>query len=150
MVPLAVMPMCESIDALLATEGTGTLLVVGHETSQGWKWESLLRNNRGLFSKAFYSKVWTVFCLWHDYVLRLQWQRARMMKVTPIPLPEQLRSGITLRSPLSAVSDSFGHENEVDISKSSEEKTSATGSKVAPRSMGSLFSPMEKAKKAHR
>lgn len=49
-----------------------------------------------------------------------------------------------MRSPLSAVSDSFGHENEVDISKSSEEKTSATGSNVAPRRMGSLFSPMEK------
>lgn len=46
------------------------------------------------------------------------------------------------------VSDSFGHENE--FSKSSEEKTSATGSKVAPRSMGSLFNPMEKAKKAQR
>lgn len=45
-------------------------------------------------------------------------------------------------------SDSFGHENE--LSKSSEEKTSATGSKVAPRSMGSLFSPMEKAKKAQK
>lgn len=49
-----------------------------------------------------------------------------------------------MRSPLSAVSDSFGHENELDISKSSEEKTSATGSKVAPSRMGSLFSPMEK------
>lgn len=49
-----------------------------------------------------------------------------------------------LRSPLSSVSDSFGHENEVDISKSSEEKTSATGSNVAPRRKGSLFSPMEK------
>lgn len=48
------------------------------------------------------------------------------------------------------VSDSFGPENEVDKSKSSEEKTSATGSKVAPRSMGSEFSPMEKAKKAQR
>lgn len=46
------------------------------------------------------------------------------------------------------VSDSFGHENEVDISKSSQDKTSATGSKVAPRSMGRMFSPMEKAKKA--
>lgn len=42
-------------------------------------------------------------------------------------------------------SDSFGHENEV-----SEEKTSATGSKVAPRSIGSMFSPMEKAKKAQK
>lgn len=48
------------------------------------------------------------------------------------------------------VSDSFGHENEVDISKSSEDKTSATGSKVAPRSRGSLFSPMEKTKKAQK
>lgn len=73
------------------------------------------------------------------------------MKVTPIPLPLKiLWSGITLRSPLSVVSDSFGHENEVDISKSSEVKTSATGSKVAPRSMGSLFSPMEKTKKAQK
>lgn len=53
-----------------------------------------------------------------------------------------------MRSPLSVVSDSFGHENEV--SKSSEEKMAATGSKVAPRSMGSLFSPMEKAKQAQK
>lgn len=68
------------------------------------------------------------------------------------PHPSALEnwSGITLRSPLSVVSDSFGHENEVDISKSSEENTSATGSKVAPRSMGSLFSPMEKAKQAQK
>ena len=51
-------------------------------------------------------------------------------------------------SVVSVVSDSFGHENEVDKSKSSEEKTSATGSKVAPRSMGSKFSPMEKGKQA--
>lgn len=57
---------------------------------------------------------------------------------------------MTLRSPLSVVSDSFGHDNEADNSKSSEEKTSATGSKVAPRSKGSLFSPMEKAKKAQK
>lgn len=42
------------------------------------------------------------------------------------------------------VSDSLGHENEVDISISSEEKTSATGSNVAPRSMGSEFSPTRK------
>lgn len=48
------------------------------------------------------------------------------------------------------VSDSFGHDNEADISKSSEDKTSATGSNVAPRRMGSLFSPMEKTKKAQR
>lgn len=48
------------------------------------------------------------------------------------------------------VSDSFGHDIEADNSKSSEEKTSATGSKVAPRSKGSLFSPMEKAKKAQK
>lgn len=48
------------------------------------------------------------------------------------------------------VSDSFAHENEVDISKSSEEKTSATGSKVAPRSKGSLFRPMEKTRKAQK
>lgn len=57
-------------------------------------------------------------------------------------------SGITLRSPSSVVPDSFGHE--ADISMSSEDKTAATGSKVAPRSMGSLFSPMEKTKKAQR
>lgn len=44
-------------------------------------------------------------------------------------------------------SESFGHENEVS---KSEEKTSATGSKVAPSSMGSLFSPMERAKKAQK
>lgn len=44
-------------------------------------------------------------------------------------------------------SDSFGHENEVS---KSEEKTSATGSKVAPSSKGSLFSPMERAKKAQK
>lgn len=48
------------------------------------------------------------------------------------------------------VSDSFGHDNEADISKSSEDKTSATGSNVAPRRIGSLFSPMEKTKKAQR
>lgn len=71
-----------------------------------------------------------------------------MMKVTPIL--EILGSGITPRSPLSVVSDSFGHESEADNSKSSEDKMSATGSKVAPRSIGSLFSPTEKAKKAQR
>lgn len=46
------------------------------------------------------------------------------------------------------VSDLFAHDNEADFSKSSEEKTAATGSKVAPRSMGSVFSPMKKATKA--
>lgn len=68
----------------------------------------------------------------------------------PRPSALKLWSAITLRSPLSVVSDSIGHENEVDISISSEDKTSATGSNVAPRSMGSLFSPMEKTKKAQK
>lgn len=63
---------------------------------------------------------------------------------------QKLRSGITLRSPLFVVSDSFGHENEADNSKSSEDKTSATGSNVAPRSIGSFFSPMEKAKEGQK
>lgn len=84
----------------------------------------------------------------HHWTLLIEWQRARMMKVTPDPSAFKTKVNCDqeshLRSPLSAVSDSFGHENEVDISKSSEEKTSATGSNVAPRRMGSLFSPMEK------
>lgn len=68
-----------------------------------------------------------------------------MMKVTPYPSTlETPSTWITLRSPDSVVSDSLGHENEVDISISSEEKTSATGSNVAPRSMGSEFSPIRK------
>lgn len=68
-----------------------------------------------------------------------------MMKVTPYPSTlETPSTWITLRSPDSVVSDSLGHENEVDISISSEEKTSATGSNVAPRSMGSEFSPTRK------
>lgn len=84
----------------------------------------------------------------HHWTLLIEWQRARMMKVTPDPSAFKTIANCDqeshLRSPLSAVSDSFGHEKEVDISKSSEEKTSATGSNVAPRRMGSLFSPMEK------
>lgn len=84
----------------------------------------------------------------HRWTLLIEWQRARMMKVTPDPSAFRTRVNCheesQLRSPLSAVSDSFGHENEVDISKSSEEKTSATGSNVAPRRKGSLFSPREK------
>lgn len=66
---------------------------------------------------------------------------SQTMKVTPIPL---LNTSCDQESPLSVVSDSFGHENGVDISKSSEERTSATGSKVAPRSIGSLFSPTKR------
>lgn len=66
---------------------------------------------------------------------------SQTMKVTPIPL---LYNSCDQESPLSVVSDSFGHENGVDISKSSEERTSATGSKVAPKSIGSLFSPTKR------
>lgn len=84
----------------------------------------------------------------HHWTLLIEWQHARMMKVTPDPSAFKTKVNCDqeshLRSPLSAVSDSFGHENEVDISKSSEEKTAATGSNVAPRRKGSLFSPMEK------
>lgn len=66
------------------------------------------------------------------------------MKVTPISL---LYNSCDQESPLSVVSDSFGHDNRVDFSKSSEERTSATGSKVAPRSIGSLFSPTKREQK---
>lgn len=93
------------------------------------------------------------YCLWspHEQFLIIQWQAYQDDESNPHPsaVKYKLWSGITLRSPSSVVSDSFGHENEVDISMSSEDKMSATGSKVAPRSMGSLFSPMEK-KKRHR
>lgn len=140
----------------LATEGAGT-----HFWTRNLMWGS--NRDRGMtggyFQKLFTpkcrvrratlaSRFFFFFSTSHHWTRLIEWQRARMMKVTPDPSAFKTKVNCDqeshLRSPLSAVSDSFGHENEVDISKSSEEKTSATGSNVAPRRMGSLFSPMEK------
>lgn len=130
----------------------------GHETSRDWNGNHYWGITGGYFQKLFTPKCQLIPIPFLFLFLFVTW----LVPMRPMtawqddesnPHPsavKKLWSGVTLRSPLSAVSDSFGHENEVDISKSSEDKTSATGSKVAPRSMGSLFSPMEKAKQAQR
>ena len=128
---------------------TGLGMGITTEASQGASFKSFLLqsvNCHILISQI----VFVVFCFLCVAQLspnESDEKRARMMKVTPFPLPylQMKQTGFTLRSPVSVVLGLFGLGNGVDISKSSEEKMSATGSNIAPRSMGSLFSPMERA-----